>query len=366
MPETPETPPHAADADPSDTPEAAAPAVPSEGAESAADAEPDASGRPSGSADGAAAAGGEGAGGEGADDERAADAEDSESADVDESAQDDAGAGEVDALALVEEAIRAAAGRATLPFQAARADRSFATAFWYNDFVETDGDHEVIRQYLVTAESRTRYELGQFTLRDGLVAPELPADELVLPSFAKKWTRLGDLGVAVMPTTDLHIHAEKRGWHWTTEEVTAGLAARPADIALIGAEPLPAYVLGHGVDEESGGKHPARPQVLLAGAVTRTSDDPTAPVRWTTPLPEGFAGAPVFAALPMDDDQVKLVCLGLVLPAARRAAASVPAPAGAPGTSTPADSATVVTFDLLRPAVHAVTPSRKRHWWQRF
>jgi hypothetical protein len=270
---------------------------------------------------------------------------------------------DVDPVRMVEDAVMAAAGRATLPFQAARADRSYGTAFWYNDLVATGTGHEVIRQYLVTAEARTRFELGQFTLRTGLVAPELPADELVLPSFSKKWTRLGDLGVSVMPTTDLHIHAEKRGWQWTTDEITAGLAAQPADIAQIGAEPLPAYALGHAVDTEAGGKHPERPQVLLPGAVTRTSDDPAAPVRWTTPLPDGFAGAPVFAAVPMDDGQVKLVCLGLVLPAVQPPAPRQ-APEGAPATTTPAASATVVTFDLLRPAIHAVTPSRRRRWWQ--
>lgn len=254
-------------------------------------------------------------------------------------------------------AVLAAARRVTLPFQAARADRSFATAFWYNDLVDATPGREVIRQYLVTAEARTRYELGQWTLRDGIVEPELPADELVMPSFAKKWTRLGDLGAAAMPTVDLHLHAEKRGWRWATHEITAGLAAQPADIALIGAEPLPAYVLGHEVDQEAGAKHPLRPQRLLPGAVTRTSDDPAAPVRFTAPLPDGFSGAPVFAALPMDDDQLKLVCLGLVLPA--------PAGPDAPTADAAPVASVVVTFDLLRPAIHAVTPSRTRHWWQR-
>jgi hypothetical protein len=243
---------------------------------------------------------------------------------------------------LIENAVLKAASRATLPFQAARADRSFATAFWYNDLVETNGDREVIRQYLVTAEARTRYEIGQFTLRDGLAEPELPADELVLPSFSRKWTRLGDLGVAVMPTTDLHIHAERKGWNWTTHEVTSGLAAQPADIAMVGTEPLPAYLLGHEVAEEPGAKHAERPQVLLPGTVSRQDADP---VRWTGPFPEGLAGAPVFTVLPVDEDQVKLVCLGLALP----------------GDPTP----TVVTFDLLRPAIHAVTPSLTRRWWQR-
>lgn len=243
---------------------------------------------------------------------------------------------------LIENAVLHAASRATLPFQAARADRSFATAFWYNDLVETNGDREVIRQYLVTAEARTRYEIGQFTLRDGLAEPELPADELVLPSFSRKWTRLGDLGVAVMPTTDLHIHAERKGWNWTTHEVTSGLAAQPSDIAMVGTEPLPAYLLGHEVTEEPGAKHAERPQVLLPGTVSRQDADP---VRWTGPFPEGLAGAPVFTVLPVDEDQVKLVCLGLALP----------------GDPTP----TVVTFDLLRPAIHAVTPSLTRRWWQR-
>jgi hypothetical protein len=64
----------------------------------------------------------------------------------------------------------------------------------------------------------------------------------------------------------------------------------------------------------------------------------------------------------MPDNQTKLICLGLVLPTE-----------GAPGTQDPEGSespepaagGTVVTFDLLRPAIHAVTPSRRRRWWQR-
>lgn len=243
---------------------------------------------------------------------------------------------------MVEAAVRQSAGRCTLPFQAARADRSFATAFWYNDLVHGSAGQEVIRQYLMTAESRIRYEIGQFTLRDELADPEAPADELVMPSFSRKWTRLGDLGVAVMPTTDLHIHAERGKWRWTTDEVTAGLAAQPADIALIGTDPLPAYVLGHEVVQQPGVNYAERPQALLPGTVSR---DGAGPVRWTGRLPQGFDGAPVFAALPMDDGRTKLVCLGLAL------------------TGDPV--ATVVTFDLLRPAVHAITPSLKRRWWQR-
>lgn len=242
----------------------------------------------------------------------------------------------------ITDAVHDVAARATLPFQAARADRSFGTAFWYNDLIETRDGREIIRQYLVTAAPRTRYEIGQWTLREGLSDPEQPLDELVMGGFVKKWTALGDLGVAVMPTVELHVHAEKRGWRWDTQEVTAGLAAGPEDIALFDDDPLPAYVLGHEVDESRSAKHPDRPQVLLAGEVARASAD--APLTWSEPLPEGFDGAPVFTALPLPDGQLKLLCLGAVLP-------------GEPPT--------VATFDRLRPAIHALAPARSRHWWQR-
>jgi hypothetical protein len=259
---------------------------------------------------------------------------------------------------MIETAVLNAAGRATLPFQAARTDRSFGTAFWYNDLVESTSDREVVRQYLVTAERRTRYEIGQFTLRDGIAEPELPADELVMPGFVKKWTALGGLGVAAMPTTDLHVHAERRGWRWTTDEITSGLAAQPDDIALLGPEPLPAYLLGHRVVRVPDVKSPDRPQAVLQGTVTRSG--PEAPARWSGPLPTGFAGAPLFSALPMPDEQIKLVCLGLVLPLEDPAAASA-----ADADAAEPEGGTVVTFDLLRTAIHVLTPDLKRHWWQR-
>jgi len=244
---------------------------------------------------------------------------------------------------LIADAVREAASRATLPFQAARADRSFGTAFWYNDLIVAEQDgREVIRQYLVTAHARTRYAIGQWTLRPGLSEPEQPLDELVMPSFAQKWTAVGDLGAAVMPTVELHQHAEKKGWRWSTQEVTAGLAAQAEDIALLDHEPLPAYLLGHGVDENTSARHPDRPQSLVEGEVVRVAPD--APVTWSGPFPDGFDGAPVFSALPLEGGRLKLLCLGAAV-------------AGEP--------VTVAPFDQLRTAIHALSPRPKRHWWSR-
>jgi hypothetical protein len=283
---------------------------------------------------------------------------------------------------MIADAVLDVAGRATLPLQAARKDKNFGTAFWYNDLVEAVDDRETIRQYLVTSEPQTRYEIGQFTLREGLITPELPADELVLPGFARKWAPVADLGVAVMPTVDLHIHAERKGWAWAAQEITAGLAARPEDIAALDERPLPAWLLGHEV-EEPGTRHPGRPQVLVEGTVTRT---PEGIVRWSGPLPLGCAGAPVFAGLPHEEGSTKLICLGLALPGAP---AAVPGPHAVPGPQSPEGAAapqgslsaqgspapgepgdpavpvTLVTFDRLRPAIHTLTPPRVRHWWQR-
>jgi hypothetical protein len=248
---------------------------------------------------------------------------------------------------LVPDSVRQVAARATLPFQAARADRSFATAFWFNDLVEVAGDHEVIRQYLVTAARRTRFEVGQLTLREEVVDDaERAVDILAMGGFAKRWTPLEGLGVAVMPTVDMHLHAERKGWAWESQEITDGLAAREEDIASIGAEPLAAYVLGHAVDETAE-RDPDRPQRMLAGHVSRPTPDAT--LTWSGPaLPDGFDGAPVFAGLALPDDQVKLLCLGAALTGAQ-----------------PGDPVVVTPFDRMRPAVRALAPRRKRRWWQR-
>ncbi|MDX3433664.1 MULTISPECIES: hypothetical protein [unclassified Streptomyces] len=208
-------------------------------------------------------------------------------------------------------AIMANAGRSTLPFQQAHADRWHGTAFWFNDLLDSASGSEVISQYLVTAAGMTRYDLGELTLRPELCEPEMSAEKLLMTDFAEGWTVLGDLGVAVMPTAGLHAHGRRKGWSWATDEITDGLAARHEDIARIGAEPRPAYILGHDVGEQDG----ERLQAVVVGRVARGADGH---VHWDSTVPEGCAGAPVFVGEELGDDRFRLVCVGLVLPGAER------------------------------------------------
>ncbi|MET7449525.1 hypothetical protein [Streptomyces sp. NPDC005508] len=177
-------------------------------------------------------------------------------------------------------AIMANAGRSTLPFQQAHADRWHGTAFWFNDLLDSASGSEVISQYLVTAAGMTRYDLGELTLRPELCEPGMSAEKLLMTDFAEGWTVLGDLGVAVMPTAGLHAHGRRKGWSWTTDEITDGLAARHEDIARIGAEPRPAYILGHDVGEQDG----ERLQAVVVGRVARGADGH---VHWDSTVPEG-------------------------------------------------------------------------------
>ncbi|MFD9503656.1 hypothetical protein [Streptomyces sp. NPDC060035] len=204
-------------------------------------------------------------------------------------------------------AIMANVGRSTLAFEEVHADRQHGTAFWFNDLVDSTSDAEVIRQYLVTAAEVTRYDVGELTLRPELCEPAMSAEKLLMTDFAAGWTVLGELGVAVMSTAGLHAHGARKGWSWATDEITDGLAANDEDIARIGAEPQPAYILGHDVGETDG----ERLQAVVVGQVARGDDSH---VHWDSALPVGCAGAPVFVGNPLGGGRIKLVCVGVVLP----------------------------------------------------
>ncbi|MFI7408364.1 hypothetical protein ACIBU0_06815 [Streptomyces sp. NPDC049627] len=251
------------------------------------------------------------------------------------------------------DAILGHAARATLPFQHAHRPGPYATAFWFNDLVGHDGDTDLVRQYLVTAAEATRMDLAEVTLRTQLGDPAPTADKLMMTDFSDGWIHLDGLGVAVQPAAGLHAYAERKGWRWTTDEITDGIAARTGDIVRIGADPTPAFALGHDVGED-GERH----QAVAVGALARAADGT---VRWGGELPEGFVGAPVFLSLSQGGDSFKLVCAGVILPADDHGFGHHP----------------VARFDHIRESVReapdTTTPTssapapaeRPRRWWRR-
>ncbi|MFF4571266.1 hypothetical protein [Streptomyces sp. NPDC001410] len=240
------------------------------------------------------------------------------------------------------DAVLGHASRVTLPFQRANRPGPYATAFWFNELVASDGDDETVRQYLVTAAEQTHMELAEVTIRPELCDPAPSAEKLVMTSFAQGWTHLDGLGVAVMPTGGLHTYADRKGWRWRTDEITDGIAARAEDIARITAEPITAYVLAHDVGAEG-----ERDQAVVVGALARAADGT---IRWSTELPQGCVGAPVFFGLRLEGDSFKLVCAGVALAADDHGFGHHP----------------VATFDRIRAALGtAVAPRERRRWWHR-
>lgn len=200
-------------------------------------------------------------------------------------------------------------GRCTLPIQRAHTPGSRGTAFWCDELVDSAPGHPVVKQYLVTAETLTRCDLGELLLRPALCDPPANAEVLLLPGFTDLWTPLDDLGVAVMPTAGLHAHAVRKGWRWTTDEVTDDVAAREADTAVIGTRPVPAFVLGHGV-LDSAEPPGQRPQTVLSASVSRCRHGI---LRLTGDVPDGLKGAPVFTTLPRPGEPAVPRCLGVLL-----------------------------------------------------
>ncbi|MDI5961932.1 hypothetical protein POF50_014445 [Streptomyces sp. SL13] len=235
----------------------------------------------------------------------------------------------VDQTAIVK-TLLSLVGRSTLPVRQARSDERHGTAFWFDDLVAAGPDGPVVRQYLVTADAMTRFDLGELVLRPELCDPPVNPDVLLMPGFAEQWIRLERLGLAVMPTTGLHAHAERRGWRWTTDPVDDGLAAAVGDLAALDGRPAPAYAVGHPVPPRPGdGSGPA----VVAGHVYRRNDNT---LGWQGAIPDGLAGAPVLAVPPGPDGTADPLCIGALLPGRGRD--------------------TVVTFDHVRLALSDLAP----------
>jgi hypothetical protein len=219
------------------------------------------------------------------------------------------------------------------PDPSAQVQRSgFATAFFFNELVDTTGGVERVREYLLTADALIRAPVGEFTLRSEIAEPIGAASELlVMPEFESRWLHRESIGVSLMGTDDLHRHARRKQWRWTIQQVTDGIAARAGDIAVIGPQPVSGFVLGHLVEPPN----LSRPLSMAVGQVVRDQDR-----IWVTgSLPDGMNGGPVFVLLPRASNAGVLRCLGLVLPGEH-------------------NTHPIATFDQIRAAIADVPPSR--------
>ncbi|MBY8873269.1 hypothetical protein K7640_15645 [Micromonospora sp. PLK6-60] len=184
-------------------------------------------------------------------------------------------------------------GRSLLPLRGPEAGTAFLFA------AATGAD------YLLTADVLTGGPAAELGLRPSVTEPPgVAPDTLTLP--AGDWARRPELGVAVLPMAGLHEQARARGWRWRTQPVTDGLAAGPAVVAAVGAQPASAFVLAQGVRADA-----ARPLEVAVERVLRDGDR----VLVDTALPDGYVGAPVFAVDTNVDGDLGVHCLGLVLPA---------------------------------------------------
>ena len=81
----------------------------------------------------------------------------------------------VDQTAIVK-TLLSLVGRSTLPVRRARSGDPHGTAFWFDDLVSTGPGGLLVRQYLVSAESTTGFDLGELVLRPVLCDPPVNPD----------------------------------------------------------------------------------------------------------------------------------------------------------------------------------------------
>lgn len=217
--------------------------------------------------------------------------------------------------------------RATLPIAGPVSGPS-GTAFLYNHLVGSTDSGDRVVELLITADVFAQQAMLEFELRPDMIEPAgAAADKLLVTDVAGLWTH-DAAGFAFVPSTFLHAHGQRKGWHWTTQELTDGFAATAQDLVDLGAGQRRGYILGHTVDGTR------RPLVLISGRLRR---DDAGVISWVGSVPDGTVGSPVFTVRQLDARSFKVVCLGVLLP----------------GTG----DNLVATFDAIRLAVAATLPS---------
>jgi len=199
-------------------------------------------------------------------------------------------------------------GRGTFPMSQI-ADGHESCAFLFNDLLASDDDGDTVATWILTADALTYSDFGAFGIRPEMTEDGMPsAKNVIVTEYGQTWYHFPDIGVAAMPMAVLRDYSARKGWAWSTQEVTDGLAASARDIADLGEEQHTTLAIGHPADQ--GSREPA---------VTVASIDMRGGV--ATLLGEadrGFIGAPAFVAFPnpesSDSGELLIKCIGVVLP----------------------------------------------------
>lgn len=160
-------------------------------------------------------------------------------------------------------------GRGTFPTQEF-ADGQESCAFLFNDLLASDDDGETVATWILTADARTYSPYGAFGIRPEMTEDGAPsASNVIVTESEQTWYHFPDIGVAAMPMAVLRDYSAGKGWAWSTQEVTDGLAASARDIANLGEEQHAVLVIGHPTDQ------PNRAQGVAVAGIDMRGGGPT-------------------------------------------------------------------------------------------
>lgn len=189
------------------------------------------------------------------------------------------------------------------------ADGHESCAFLFNDLLASDGDGDTVATWILTADAMTYIDAGVFNIRPEMTEDGAPsAEQVIVTKYEQSWYHFPDIGVAAMPMAVLRDYSARKGWAWSTQEITDGLAANAHNIAGLGEVQHTILVLGHSTDQRN------RPLGVAVARIDMRGGVPT----FLGSADRGFIGAPAFVAFPKpatsDSNELLLKCIGVVLP----------------------------------------------------
>jgi hypothetical protein len=189
------------------------------------------------------------------------------------------------------------------------ADGHESCAFLFNDLLASGNNGSTVATWILTADAMTYTDAGVFGIRPEMTEDGAPsAENVIVTQYQRAWYHFPDIGVAAMPMAVLRDYSARKGWAWSTQETTDGLAASARDIAGLGEEQHTVLVIGHPADQRNRPTGTAIARIGMRGGVPALLGR----------ADRGFIGAPAFVAFPNpaapDSGELMLKCIGVVLP----------------------------------------------------